>query len=215
MSTLSKGGYHHGDLRAAALVSAMRTLEAGEQFSLRGVAREAGVSAPALYRHFTDRDALESALAAEGLQDLLTDLTAGRKPPETAADLGELAVVYVDFALRRPALFRVMFGNACDEGNDQRAEAAEQIHLLLQVAMARVFPAAEYPAADPVALADAGWAFAHGMACLYMDGKLTAASDAEIAAHVRGCFAALLGIRPPVPATPPTTTGSPAQEESP
>ncbi|MFT4189811.1 MAG: TetR/AcrR family transcriptional regulator [Aeromicrobium sp.] len=189
MSTSAKETYHHGDLRASALASAMRSLEAGEQFSLRGVARDVGVSAPALYRHFTDRDALESALAAEGLRDLLADLTADRDLPASADDLGELAVAYVDFALRRPALFRIMFTNACDEGDEQRVEVVDQIHALLQAAMALVFPSG-----DADALADAGWAFAHGMACLYIDGKLTADSPDQIADHVRTSFAAIVAL---------------------
>lgn len=197
MSTSTKSSYHHGDLRAASLATAMRMLEAGEQFSLRAVSREAGVSPTALYRHFTDRDALESALAAAGLRDLLADLTAHEEPPATAEDLGDLAVAYVDFALRRPALFRVMFTNACDEGNEQRVEAAGRIHSLLESAMARVFPDG-----DAKALAAAGWAFAHGMACLYADGKLTARSTEEVADHVRAALAALLAIRSAQSPTP-------------
>ena len=192
MSTATKNGYHHGDLRATSLATAMRMLESGEHFSLRAVSREAGVSPTALYRHFTDRDALESALAAEGLRDLLADLTAGQRLPATTDDLGDLAVAYVDFALRRPALFRVMFGNACDEGNEQRVKAAGQIHTLLETAMARVFPDG-----DAEALAAAGWAFAHGMACLYIDDKLTAGTREEVSDHVRTALAALLAV--PVP----------------
>lgn len=187
MSASPKSGYHHGDLRTASLTAAMRMLESGEPFSLRAVSREAGVSPTALYRHFTDRDALESALAAEGLRDLFATLTEGRDLPTTAVDLGDLAVGYVDFALRRPALFRVMFTNACDEGNAQRVEAAGQIHALLEAAMVRIFPDG-----DAKALASAGWAFAHGMACLYVDGKLTADSPEEIADHVRTALAAML-----------------------
>jgi AcrR family transcriptional regulator len=92
----------------------MRMLEAGEPFSMRAIAREVGVSATAPYRHFADREALESALAAQGLRDLKADLTDGRELPSTSADLAEFAVAYVEFALRRPALFRLMFGNECD-----------------------------------------------------------------------------------------------------
>lgn len=186
-----KRGYHHGDLRASLLATAMGMLEAGESFSLRAVAREAGVSATAPYRHFTDRDALESALAAQGLRDLKADLTAGRELPTSPADLGELAVVYVDFALRRPALFRLMFGTSCDEGSEERVEAASQIHELLEVAMTRVFRTADAPS-----LAAAGWALAHGLAYLYLDGKLSAASGDEVADHVRAAFAAILSARP-------------------
>ena len=191
MSTSTKSGYHHGDLRASLLATAMRMLEAGEQFSLRAVAREAGVSATAPYRHFADRDALESALAAQGLRDLKADLTKGRELPASAADLAELAVAYVGFALRRPALFRLMFGNACDTGSEERVQAAAEIHELLRLAMARVF---SEDASD--ALASAGWALAHGLAYLFLDGKLPAASDEEVADHVRAAFSAILAARP-------------------
>ena len=188
MSTPDRSGYHHGDLRASLLTTAMRMLEAGERFSLRAVARQAGVSPTAPYRHFADRDALESALAAQGLRDLSADLGSGRPAPSTPADLAELAVAYVGFAMRRPALFRVMFGNACDEGSEERVQAAAQIHGLLRSAASRV-----YPRSDPDALASAGWALAHGMACLHVDGKLAARSPEEVADRVREAFAAIVG----------------------
>ncbi|RSN26953.1 TetR family transcriptional regulator [Amycolatopsis sp. WAC 04169] len=189
MSTSTKSGYHHGDLRASLLSTAMRMLEAGEQFSLRAVAREAGVSATAPYRHFADRDALESALAAQGLRDLKEDLAKGRELPASVEDLAELAVAYVDFALRRPALFRLMFGNACDTGSEERVQAAADIHDLLRVAMTHVF-------SEPSdALASAGWALAHGLAYLFLDGKLQVESDDEIAEQVRAAFTAILAAR--------------------
>ncbi|MEU3628294.1 TetR family transcriptional regulator [Amycolatopsis coloradensis] len=191
MSTSTKSGYHHGDLRASLLTTAMRMLEAGEPFSLRAVAREAGVSATAPYRHFADRDALESALAAQGLRDLKTDLAQGRELPASAADLAELAVAYVDFAQRRPALFRLMFGNACDTGSEERVQAAADIHDLLRLAMAQVFPET-----GSEALASAGWALAHGLAYLFLDGKLPAKSKDEIDGHVRAAFTAILAARP-------------------
>ncbi len=175
----------------------MRMLEADESFSLRAVAREAGVSPTAPYRHFTDRDALESALAAQGLRDLKADLTEGGALPRSVQELAELAVAYVQFALRRPALFRLMFGNACDEGNEERVKAAAEIHELLEQAMSRVFPDG-----DTERLASAGWAFAHGMAYLHMDGKLSGDSNDEVADRVRAAFHALLSARPASEAAP-------------
>lgn len=191
MSTSGKGGYHHGDLRAALLSSAMEMLEAGEPFSLRAIARRAGVSQTAPYRHFKDRDALESALAVEGFRDLLADLGDGRTPPTSLADLAEFAVTYVAFALRRPALFRVMFGKPCDDADDERVKAADALHELLADALHHVFPKA-----DASALASAGWGLAHGLACLYLDGKLQAASDDEVAERVRGAFLAIASVTP-------------------
>lgn len=168
----------------------MGMLEADQHFSLRAVAREAGVSATAPYRHFADRDALESALAAQGLRDLLAALTADGRMPETPDDIIDFAVVYVRFALRRPALFRLMFGNACDEGSAERVEAAAHILDLLRAANTRVFGPA-----DADALASAGWALAHGLAYLHLDGKLPADSEREVTDRVRAAFAAVFNLR--------------------
>ena len=64
--------YHHGDLRASALQMGMERLESQEQpdLGLRALARDLGVSATALYRHFPNKDALLDALALEGLTRL-------------------------------------------------------------------------------------------------------------------------------------------------
>ncbi|UDY23348.1 TetR/AcrR family transcriptional regulator [Nocardioides sp. Kera G14] len=188
MTTTAKPTYHHGDLRAALLASAMEMLEGGETFSLRAVARRAGVSATAPYRHFEDREAIESALATEGLRDLKAELAAV-PAPSTPDDLGELGVIYVRFALRRPSLFRLMFGRECDTDDDQRVLAAAELHDMLAAAMDQVFPGR---ATD--ALTDAGWALAHGLAFLYLDGKLKAPSSDDVAARVGAAFAAILSI---------------------
>lgn len=191
MSAPVKSSYHHGDLRVVLLTTAMQMLEHGEPFSLRAVARRAGVSPTAPYRHFADREALESALAAEGLRDLKADLMEGRTMPSTVSDLAELGVAYVGFALRRPALFRLMFGHECDDTNDQRVRAAAELHELLALVMANVFPSA-----DAAALATAGWALAHGLAFLHLDGKLTATTPEEAATRVRSSFEAIFSARP-------------------
>ncbi len=182
----ARTGYHHGDLRSTLLLSALEMLEAGESFSLRAVARRAGVSTAAPYRHFADREALESALAVHGLRELLNELTAGGEPPASAAEVGELAVGYVRFALSRPALFRLMFGRPCDVQNDERVRAAAALHDYLEAVMEGLFPQS-----DPVALATAGWSLAHGLAFLHLDGKLDNTDAAAVDERVRSSFAAV------------------------
>ena len=189
MSTSTKEGYHHGDLRAALLSSAMTRLEAGDQFSLRALAREVGVSPAAPYRHFDDREALDSALTAVGLRELTAELVGDGQLPETTEDLAELGVRYVGFALRRPALFRLMFGSACDLDNPERVAAAAEIRSLLELSMRNVFPGA-----DPAPLAAAGWGLAHGLAFLHLEGKLPADSPEQVAEDVRAAFAAIVSI---------------------
>jgi AcrR family transcriptional regulator len=184
---IGKAGYHHGDLRAALLFAALEMLEAGESFSLRALARRAGVSTAAPYRHFADREALESALAVHGLQELTRTLAASQEASTTAAGVAELAVEYVRFALRRPALFRLMFGQECDDQDDQRVRAAAELHDYLDSVMRRVFPQS-----DPAVLATAGWSLAHGLAFLHLDGKFPNTGPARIDERVRSVFATVL-----------------------
>lgn len=186
MTDQARGNYHHGDLRGALLDAAQQMLEAGEPFSLRAVARRAGVSSAAPYRHFADREALESALAVAGMQDLLAALSedASEHPEHRLADL---AVRYVRFALRRPALFRLMFGRECDDQDDARVQAAAALHDHLEAVIAGV-----YPDADAAALATAGWAMAHGLAFLHLDGKLASSDRDVVDARVRAAFGAVV-----------------------
>jgi len=191
MTTHLKTSYHHGDLRAALLTTAMDMLERGEPFSIRAVARKAGVSPTAPYRHFPDREALESALAAQGLRDLKSDLSPDGGLPRSVEELAELGVAYVEFALRRPALFRLMFGNECDVENDERVRAAADVHELLAAATTHVFPDSE-----PLHLALGGWGLVHGLACLYLDRKLVAPTFVDVATQVRASFIAILTAKP-------------------
>lgn len=186
-ATGPKSGYHHGDLRAALLANASEMLESGESFSMRALAKRAGVSAAAPYRHFADREALESAVALEGFRDLGATLATLPQPPATAADIAEFGVAYVRFALAQPARFALMFGRECDDRDDERVRAAGALNDLITDAVAAVFPDADAPA-----LATAAWALAHGLAFLHLDGKLDNRDPATIDARVRASFAAIL-----------------------
>ena len=75
--------YHHGDLKRALTQAALGLVqEKGPKgFTLREVARRAGVSAAAPYRHFADKAQLLAAVATQGFVQLHETLTAS-----TAAD---------------------------------------------------------------------------------------------------------------------------------
>jgi AcrR family transcriptional regulator len=189
----SEKSYHHGDLRAALLKAAIELLESGEPFSMRAVARRAGVSQTAPYRHFADRKALDGAVAVQGFQDLTADLAAtlasapdGAGPVER---LGNLGVAYVLFALKRPAEFRIMFGNECDDADAERVLASEKLQAVLDEVLARLFPDADIPS-----LSTALWAMAHGLAFLHLDGKLRPEPLDEVEARVRAAVGAVLAV---------------------
>jgi AcrR family transcriptional regulator len=106
--------YHHGNLRAELLDTALQQLhEVGvDTLSLRALARAVGVSQTAPYRHFADKNELLAALATRGYKDLLLAL---RAAGDTTGDcprqrLIAFAHAYVDYAATHPDLFKLMFG---------------------------------------------------------------------------------------------------------
>lgn len=182
--------YHHGDLPGTLLRAAMDLLEenGATELSLRAAARRAGVSTAAPYRHFADRNALLSAIAAVGYRELATDLVAAHPAPKTADDLAAIAIAYVQFALSRPGLFRVMFTEQCDPSNAERVDAVTAIQEYLNSIVQQVFPSA-----DPEAMATAVWGLVHGLAFLHLDGKLDTSSAQVVADHVRAAVRAAAG----------------------
>ena len=173
MTSETKRNYHHGDLRASLLQEGLRLLEArhGDDIGLREVAREVGVSATAVYRHFPDKAALLRALAADGLARLAAaqhaafDLAGGGKAGFVATGRA-----YVRFALANPALFRLIFSNP--PAQDLMAGAPDKVpeafRMLRENAAALAAPGAGRRAA-----LDA-WARVHGLAMLMLDGQIPA-----------------------------------------
>jgi len=105
--------YHHGDLRNA-LLDAARTIleeESLTELSLRAVARKAGVSHAAPYRHFPNHEALLVELAIEGFVELREEISAAVMTPNSEADrIARIGAAYMRFVARRPALASLMFG---------------------------------------------------------------------------------------------------------
>lgn len=104
--------YHHGNLRSALLESARGILEEGaSDLSLRAVARRAGVSHAAPYRHFPNHEALLVELAKEGFVELREEIVSAAAQKAVEADrIANIGAAYMRFVARRPALSRLMFG---------------------------------------------------------------------------------------------------------
>lgn len=172
--------YHHGDLRPVLLRAAARVLEKGgpAALSLRALARRAGVSHNAPYRHFADREALLAALAADGFR-LLGEALAG-------ASRREMGEAYVQFALEHPQLFRLMFGGHLSFSSHGELERAASSPYQGLVAAFRAEPSI----ADPEKAAAAAWSLVHGLSHLLLDGHFPAQA-ADRAAFVRDVLRAV------------------------
>ena len=122
--------YHHGNLRAALLDQAERTLreQGSEQLSLRELARQVGVSHGAPRRHFADRQALLDALAQTGFARLGDQLRAALDAvgDDYEARFRATATAYVRFATRDAALLELMFAGKNREQSGTLHAAADR-----------------------------------------------------------------------------------------
>lgn len=160
--------YHHGDLRAALLAAAESELtEKGvEGFSLRSVAKRAGVSHAAPSHHFGDTNGLLTALAAEGFRRFQATLDAREEGATDARDKAVRAGLgYLEFALARPALFRLVFSSARPDYASQDLIEAANVAYDHLVGLVGALGGGE---TDVVAL----WAASHGIADLATGQKL-------------------------------------------
>lgn len=159
-------------LRDTLIDQALAMLDAGEHdLSLRAVARSAGVSAMAPYRHFPDKAALLRAAADRGFAALDEALRAAdaRGSRQSGADaLVEQGLAYVGFAIDRPALFRLMFTSVTDPECVPQPPVDGTAYAVLAARVASLV------AEDARTTAVTAWALVHGLAMLALDRRLPA-----------------------------------------
>lgn len=109
---LMSKSYHHGDLPKALVAAASAIIEETgvEALSVREVARRAGVSPGAPFRHFPSRDALLAAVAEQAMERLATAVELGQRV--TDADPLEqirlIGLAYIGWAAENPAYFAII-----------------------------------------------------------------------------------------------------------
>ncbi len=173
MSTSARSTYHHGHLRPALIAAARALLDEGgpAAVGLREAARRVGVSPTATYRHFRDKDDLLAAVAAEGFREFGAALAQAGRSGEPLSAMG---AAYVDFALARPGMFRLMFSPLI-----AKAELYPELRAASDEAFAQLRRGVKSRAAEGEgqgegldAAAIAAWSLVHGLAHLILDGVL-------------------------------------------
>ena len=200
-------GYHHGDLRNALLQAGLKLIEtrAADDLGLREVAREVGVSATAIYRHFPDKQALKAALAQAGIEQLgQAQRLASQQAGGGRAGFLASGLTYVRFAADHPVLFRLIF--QCVPATDMLDAAPSSVSTALRGLrddIAGLMPAGS-SAAQRKAGALRAWALVHGLALLLLDQQIPA--DWGLIEQVLKGFDQPLG---PPPSPPPSTPARP------
>lgn len=181
MSTPQRDTYHHGALRPALIAEARALLDAGgpSAVSLREAARRAGVSATATYRHFADKESLLAAVATEGFREFGAALT---RPNPAAEPFAAMGRAYVEFALTKPGLFRLMFSSLLAE-RDHHPELAAAANATFE-ALQSAAGAHTGEGQDVQAVAVAAWGLVHGLSHLLLDGVLPREQAPEMLAAI-------------------------------
>lgn len=195
----AKRPYHHGNLKPVLLRAAIKLIsEVGPAaFTMREVARRAGISHNAPYRHLEDKDALLAAVATEGFERLAKALAKSGTEIRTAASATDTrgateeraalrrfqasGLAYVRFALRSPEHLLVMFDWPLHMNRYRGLEAAAGRAFSILVGLVQEAQReGSLPEGDPVLLARIAWSLVHGVAKLAIGKRLALKSEAEV-----------------------------------
>jgi AcrR family transcriptional regulator len=170
--------YHHGDLKNTLIKAAISLIaEKGPNaISLRAVAKRAGVSHSAPYRHFKDKGALLMAIAESGFNALATRTREASQafPDDPTRQLQAASIAYVELAVENPEITQLMFGGFItpDECSGTLAEASERAFNSLLSLIESGKAAAVFRDEPTEELALAAWSMMHGLAMLIIGGQL-------------------------------------------
>ncbi|MFD8544453.1 TetR/AcrR family transcriptional regulator [Streptomyces sp. NPDC059649] len=181
-----RAGYHHGDLPAALTTAALELLdERGmEQVTVREVARRAGVSAGAPFRHFADRQALLTAVADRILADY-AEWQLGMVADVKGSVMRAFGLGFVRYAIRYPRRFELVktrvFGDKQPAELHERLSAIEQT--LTDIIIADQKAGLLRPG-DPEIVGLAGQAIVYGLSQMIVDGYLPPDRAEQLAEQV-------------------------------
>lgn len=173
----SRSKYHHGELRSALVSLAVKEIaRAGvEKLSLRSLARQAGVSPTAPFRHFPDKQTLLAGIAIAGFEELARRLT---ETSESNAGIEErfieLGATYVGFAQDFPVHYQLMFGAVLGDfsASKELQEAAASSYAVLDATLTEIKDNQQLDH-DVATLGGLVWSTVHGMASLVFNVPMT------------------------------------------
>ncbi|WP_424967469.1 TetR/AcrR family transcriptional regulator [Dinoroseobacter sp. S375] len=173
---MPKRGYHHGNLRAALVESALVLIEqkGPTGFTLSEAAKNAGVTPAAVYRHFAGRDELIIEIALQG-HEIFSDLMEfafNEGQPSALAAFEATGRAYLAFARKHPGHYMAMFESGIsNQATPELAAASAKSRAVLEraaEALSKHIPEDKRP---PASMFSAHiWAMSHGVVELFARG---------------------------------------------
>jgi len=158
--------------REVIVEAGLRRLDEGgpEELSLRAVARDLGVTAPALYAYVADREDLLAAIATSHFETLVARF----ETIDATDPLDQVRAVsrmYIDHALASPALFRLMFRYPFRQATGRDAfPPSTRAFEVAQAATAAAAAAGQIEVDDVDLAAMTMWIAVHGVAEVLLMG---------------------------------------------
>jgi len=145
--------------------------------TMRSVARGVKITPMAIYRHFSDREALLNGLANQGFAELATQLKQIAWPQSWEAKLLRMSDVYLDQALAHPHLFELMFltkrPGARQYPQDFQADRSPTASFLMDAVQAGM-KTGVLRSGEPWEIALHLGALSHGLIMLYLGERISA-----------------------------------------
>lgn len=141
-----------------------------EGVSIRAVGQLVGVTAPSIYRHFDDKDAMVHAACQRAFDRFDAYLLDASKDAATPLDaIHASAIAYLRFADANPSQYRVLFMDEESHHHDKpdlgSPEMKGLVHIV-ELVRAAIDGGFVKPVAEPLELAVMLWSMVHGMAAL-------------------------------------------------
>jgi AcrR family transcriptional regulator len=162
----ARSSYHHGNLRQVVIDATLGLVEEGgfENVNLREVARRAGVSTGAPFRHFPNKTALMTAVAEEAMQFFRNEITSELKKlsdPDPLARFRAIGMAYLNWAIRHPTHFQIISAQSQIDfdGSESLRRDNEEVRALME--------------GVPSKIQFGGRALVFGLARMYVSGHFT------------------------------------------
>ena len=162
---MNKDTYHHGSLKKAIMLEALRllSLQDSKELSFRHISRNIGVVSSAPYNHFKDKDHLLQEIIVVGKNKLLETIELEKKKSTIPTEqLSLIAKAYLKFAIEEKTLFNLMFS----ETNKDLILLTDKIVVQFFVIISEKFKKGKRVKLTEKGSAITAWSMIHGIASI-------------------------------------------------
>lgn len=202
MKPTEKRPYHHGNLKEAAIETALDMVEHEgiDAITLRELSGRIGASRTAIYRHFENKEALMRAVVVAGFDRFDTHFAKAFAGAQTdiLAQFRMMGQTYLGFATGNPNLFRLLFGETVRQ---EREEVCDYENVEAETgfnALVRMLEAGQrqgvFKQGDVFLMAVNVWSMIHGLSMLIIDGHIKVIDNVD-AIYESGIDMMLEGLR--------------------